>query len=315
MDQHKTLSAELFRIDAGDWCGRIESFIRSEYLKSGRSGIVVPISGGLDSSVAAALCAKAIGRDKVLGLMLPESLGNPEANQFGRVLAAHLGIKTHKVNITPVLRGLGTSSLLLAALSGREKWVSLVNKILKWRNQTAAALYQAALTGKLDRRSRKMIAQVSSKQRARLLITYKIAEEQNLLVVGSSHRTEYLTGLFVKYGIDDGADLMPLKYIYRSHTLQLARELGLPDQIIQRPPNPDILPGITDKYLGYFGLDYLKVELILVGSQMKMTEKEISKEIGIAEELVHALLQASELSEVTRSHALAPDLDFNIAEK
>lgn len=308
MSTKTNLTPDAFQINACEWCRQIETFINERFVLSYRDGITVPISGGLDSSVVAALCTRAIGKEKVIGLMLPERFGNPEANYYGRLLAKHLDIQTIKVNISPVLRGLGTSNLFLSAISGRESWKGIVDKFLQKRNQTSKTLYAAALKGKLDASSRKYLATVSSKQRARLLIAYKIAEENNLMVAGSSHKTEQMVGLFVKYGIDDCADIMPLKNVYRSQILQLAEYIGIPPEIIRRSPNPDILPGITDKYQGYFGIDYLKVELILLGLQMELSEDEIARQLDLDDQTVIQITEIVQLSESFRSHALAPEL-------
>ncbi len=121
MNNKRHLTPDAFHIDACEWCRQIETFINDKFVLSYRNGIVVPISGGLDSSVVAALCTRAIGKKKVIGLMLPERLGNPEADYYGRLIAKHLDIQTMKMNISPILRGLGTSNLFLSALSGRER--------------------------------------------------------------------------------------------------------------------------------------------------------------------------------------------------
>lgn len=308
MRNERNLTPDAFHIDACEWCRQIETFIKERFVLSYRDGIIIPISGGLDSSVVAALCTRAVGKKKVIGLMLPERLGNPEADYYGRLIAKHLDIQTMKMNISPILRGLGTSNLFVAAISGRERWKGVVTMFLQRRNQTAKMLYVDSLKGKLDASSRKLVAEVSSKQRARLLATYKIAEERNLMVAGSSHKTEQMVGLFVKYGIDDCADIMPLKNIYRSQILQLAEFIGIPPEILRRSPNPDILPGITDKYQGYFGIDYLKVELILLGLQMELSTDEIARQLGLDDQIVIQMAEIVELSERFRSHASAPEL-------
>ncbi|HCS73757.1 MAG TPA: NAD(+) synthase [Clostridiales bacterium] len=308
MSNIKNLTPEAFQIDAQDWCKQIETFISDKFSLSYRDRIVVPISGGLDSSVVATLCTRAIGKEKVIGLMLPERFGNPEANYYGQLIAKHLDIKTMKINISPILKGLGTSNLFLSAISGREFWRDIANWFLQKRNQTAKILYIDALKGQLNPTSRELIAQVNSKQRARLLATYRIADEYNLMVAGSSHKTEQMVGLFVKYGIDDCADIMPLKNIYRSQILQLAEYIKIPPEILRRSPNPDILPGITDKYQGYFGIDYLKVELILLGMQMELSTDEIARQLGLDDQTVIQMFEIVQLSENSRSHALAPEL-------
>jgi len=117
-----------------------------------------------------------------------------------------------------------------------------------------------------------------------------------------------MVGLFVKYGVDDCADIMPLKNIFRSHTLQLAGYLGIPAAILHRSPNPDILPGITDKYIGYFKMDYLKIDLILLGLQQGLPDDEIAAQVGISEQSVNQIHEIVRLSEHTRNHELAPIL-------
>lgn len=308
MSDDGILTPDAFKIDAQSWCAQIEAFIKEQFNASHRAGIVVPISGGLDSSVVAALCTRAIGKENVMGLMLPEKFGNPEADHYGRLIAKHLEIHTLRIGISSILRGLGTSNFFLSAISGRESWKGIVAKYLQKKDQTAKTLYMDALKGKLDASSRKLIADVSSKQRVRLLVTYKIAEERNLMVAGSSHKTEQMVGLFVKYGIDDGADIMPLKNIYRSQILQLAEYMGIPPEIIRRPPNPDILPGITDKYQDYFKLDYLKVELVLLGLQKGLSTDEIARQLGLDDQTVIQMFEIVKLSESSRNHVLAPEL-------
>ena len=307
MNDTVILTPDIFKIDAQKLCAQIETFIREKFNYSTFDGIVVPISGGLDSSVVATLCARSVGKDKVTGLMLPEILGNPEATYYGRMIAANLGKKPVKINISPVLRGLGASNLFISAISGRERWKGVVNRHLQKRKQTAESLYFDALRGVSDPASRKLMAQVSSKQRVRLLIIYKYAEDNNLMVAGSSHKTEQMVGLFVKYGIDDGADIMPLKNLYRSQTLQLAEYLEIPSEILHRSPNPDILPGITDKYMGYFGLNYLQVELIVVGLQNGLTAEEISRQLSLEAQAVQRMAEIVRLSKRFRSHADAPE--------
>lgn len=310
MNEHMKLTKDVFQIDTQQWCREIEDFINEKFSESYRDGIVVTISGGLDSSVTAALCTRAVGKDKVKGLMLPERWGNPEADYYGRMISKHLGIETVKINISPILRGLGTSDLLLSAISGRAFWKDIVNKTVYKRDHSMKEDYLASLRGKLNPWKRKTIAKITSKQRARLLAAYKFAEENNYMVAGSAHKTEDMVGLFCKYGIDDCADIMPLKNIYRSHILQLAEFLEVPPEILHRSPNPDILPGVVDKYMSYFEMDYLKIDLILFGQQKGLTAGEIATQLGINEQAVNEIHEIVQLSKHMRNHSMAPILEF-----
>lgn len=304
------LTENAFQIDAQQWCQDIENFISEKLSESHREGIAVTISGGLDSSVTAALCTRAIGKDKVKGLMLPERWGNPEADKYGRLISKHLGIETKKINISPILSGLGSTDFFLSVTSGRSFWQDTVNRMLKKSGHSTKGDYYAYLQGTLEPWWRRMIAKVNAKNRARVLAAYKFAEENNLVVVGAAHKSEGMVGLFVKYGIDDCADIMPLKNIYRSHILQLGEFLGIPDEILRRSPNPDILPGVTNKYLSYFGMDFSQVDSILLGLEKGLTVREIADQLGMDEEPVNELQEAVRLSEYSRNHALAPILSY-----
>lgn len=90
--------------------------------------------------------------------------------------------------------------------------------------------------------------------------------------------------------------------------MQIAKYIGIPDEILHRSPNPDILPGLTDKYQGYFGIDYLKVELILLGMQMELSTNEIAGQLSLDDQTVIRMFEIVQLSENSRSKALAPVL-------
>jgi NAD+ synthase len=109
--------------------------------------------------------------------------------------------------------------------------------------------------------------------------------------VGCAHASEKLLGLYVKFGIDDCADLMPLGNLYRSHVLILARYLGVPQQIVARTPSPDVVPGIEDKYRDVFGVDSGTMDLVLLGLEREMPADEIARHTG---------LQVSQIEDIAR---------------
>ena len=115
-----------------------------------------------------------------------------------------------------------------------------------------------------------------------------------------------MTGLFVKFGIDECADLLPLKNIYRTQIKELGEYLGLPEEILGRTPNPDILPGVTDKYMSYFGLHADTVDLILMGLERNLDTLQIAQELNIEEKDVSEMKKIVELSRFTRSRGFAP---------
>jgi len=116
-------------------------------------------------------------------------------------MVKQLGIKVVKINISPILRGLGTSNLFLAAISGRSFWKEKVDKFMQRRGHSLKGDYIDTLKGSLEPKWRRLLTKITSKHRARVLVAYKYAEENNLLVVGSAHRTERMVGLFANMGL------------------------------------------------------------------------------------------------------------------
>lgn len=308
MSGQKILNEKSLEIDTRQWCSDIEVFIRTKFIESKKDGILVTNSGGLDSSVTAALVSRAIGKEKVTGLMLPERFGNPDANLFGNLIIKHLDIKSDKIYINPIIRSLSISSYMLTFFGGREFWKKSIERIKTRKGDEVQKGYLKMLRGEMVPTFHKYASKINGRQRARLLLAYKYAEEHNLLLVGAAHKTERSVGLFAKFGIDDCADLMPLKNIYRSHILQIAQHIGIPTEILNRTPNPDMVPGVTDKYASYLELTALQVDLILLGLEDKMTAKEIADQISVSEEKVLEVQEIVRMTELQRTPSIAPTM-------
>jgi NAD+ synthase len=128
-------------------------------------------------------------------------------------------------------------------------------------------------------------------------MTCLVAEEQNRMVVGCAHKSEDMLGLFVKFGVDDSADIMPLKYLYRSQITQLAAFLGVPGVIMDRTPNPDIIPGVSDKYMDILKLPSETLDLILFGFEHGLEDGDIAAQLNLTLQQVQqirALVQRTE---------------------
>lgn len=304
----KILNEKSLEIDPQLWCSDIETFIRTKFIESKKDGILVTVSGGLDSSVTASLVTRAVGKDKVTALMLPERFGNPDANLYGSLIIKQLDIKSKKIYINPIIRSLKISDLLLTFLGGREFWKKRIEKIKQKKGDEVYKGYLKTLRGERVETFQKYSSKISGRQRARLLYAYKYAEDNNLLLVGATHKTERSVGLFIKFGIDDCADIMPLKNIYRSQILQIGQHIGVPTKILNRAPNPDMVPGVTDKYISYLELPAHQVDLILLGLENKMTPKEIAEQVVVREEKVIEIQEIVRLTEMQRNPSLAPIL-------
>ena len=272
------LIQEVFKIDCEAECRRIEAFLKEKMRELGRAGMVVPISGGLDSSTVATLCVKAAGKEKVSGLILPEKHGNPDAALYAKKLASSLGIRTSVIDISKILWALGTYNFIADRVGPQAIVKKAVNRIPVEQKK---AFFLAGMQGTGNALVRQGLASVYSKHRVRMAVTYKYAEEHNLLVVGCAQKSEGMVGLFVKYGVDDNADVMPLKHLYCSQVLQLARYLSVPAEIIERSPNPDMLPGIEDKYWDVLGMRSETLDLLLYGLEHSLACEVIAEELHI----------------------------------
>jgi NAD+ synthase len=298
------LSGKVFQIDSRRVSGIIEDFIRKELEAMNRGGIVVPISGGLDSSVVAALCAHAVGKDRVVGLMLPEKEGNPEAKLFSEILIEYLDIERKEIDISRELEIFGTYEFALSRIPTRFLKKYAVKGVLNFSKTNP---FWRGMRGEGGEFVRKGIAHFYIKNRVRFVVACKFAEENGLMLVGSAHKSEDMVGLFVKYGVDDLADVMPLKNLYRSHILQLAEYLGIPREIIERPPNPDIIPGVEDKYKDMLGLESETLDLILYGFENNMSCSEIAMELNLKEKKVEEIKKLIEATRHMRHHSRGPD--------
>jgi NAD+ synthase len=194
----------------------------------------------------------------------------------------------------------------LTFLCGRAFWKNLIEKVQQKKGDEVYKGYLKMLRGERLETFKKYSSKINGRQRARLLYAYKYAEDNNLLLIGATHKTERSVGLFAKFGIDDCADIMPLKNIYRSQILQIGQYIGIPTEILNRTPNPDMVPGVTDKYVSYLGLPAQQVDLILLGLEYKMTPKKIAEQVKIREEKVLEIQEIVGLTEMQRNPSLSP---------
>ncbi len=202
------LSAEVLNIDPEFVEERILKFIRARVIGAGFSGVVIGQSGGIDSSVTAALCVKALGSDKLLGLMLPEKDSDPNDAKDAIKLAEQFKIPYEIVDIT-----------------------SIVDACLNTYPKDAAD-------------SPTVVGNV--KARIRMVTLYYYANNLRRLVVGSSNKSEILVGYFTKFG-DGASDILPIGDLYKTQVRHLARHLGIPEEIIQKTPTAGLWKGQTDE--------------------------------------------------------------------
>ncbi|MBL6982948.1 MAG: NAD(+) synthase [Anaerolineales bacterium] len=281
-------------IDPKSTCQEIEKLIREKLDFLQRDGAVVALSGGLDSAVAATLAIRALGKERVHLLNMPERDSKPIHRKHAKQFANHLGIKLTTKRISPILRTAGSYKLLpLRFLPTRQLRSALVdfakskiiknksNKLLAYRLHPEANSWLA-----------KGNAYAIAKHRTRMVIVYQFAEVRNLLVIGAANRTEWMTGTFSKWGVDHCADVMPVLHLYRSQLEEVAEFLQLPDYIRNKAADPDLMPGVNDK--GALMGEFTAVDQILYYIENQLDLDTIRQTLGT--ETVDRVLELVELS-------------------
>lgn len=299
---------ELLRIDPAAAAAQIEAAIRDIVLAQlRRKGAVVAVSGGVDSSVVAALCARALGRERVLGLLLPEADSSPDSLRLARLLADSIGIRTETEDITPILAAAGCyrrrdeairsvlpeygdgfkCKIVLPAASDREAYpiFSVVVQSPDGAQRKARLTYEAYLG---------IVAATNFKQRTRKMMEYYHADLHQYAVAGTPNRLEYDQGFFVKNG-DGAADFKPIAHLYKCQVYQLAAYLEIPEQIRRRPPTTDTYPLDQSQEEFYFTLPLEAMDFCLAGKNHGIPAAALARELGVEQgriERVYAMIDA-----------------------
>jgi len=223
--------------------GRVEQMLRYAYWNSGCTGIVVGVSGGVDSAVAAAYCCRAVGPEKVLGLSLPTSVSNPQDVKDAAGLCAGLKMEHRVINIDPMLEAFKT-------LPEFKETPYLLGNLMA---------------------------------RIRMTVLYYHANRDNRFVCGTSNRSEYMLGYCTKYG-DNAADVQPILHLYKTEVYEMAKEMKIPEPIIQKTPSAGLWTGQSDE--GEIGLSYAEID-----SALKNLEANNWKAVTPSEEKVLVRVQ------------------------
>ena len=273
-------------------------FIKEKVKELERDGAVLGISGGVDSAVVASLAKKALGK-RVLGLILPERDSSPESVEHAKLVAETFGIKTETFNLSPLLETIGAYSLVPDVLHRKRKNAEKVIKISYSILPPFLKPFSRGLLGVKEKLLRGPTAYYRIKHRLRMVILYFYAEKLNYAVLGTTNRTEELTGFFVKYG-DSATDIAPIACLYKTEVFELAKYLGVPSPILSKPPSPDLIPGITDELA--MGMKYETIDKILTGFELGLSEKEIAKRENISSRKAKEVKKMMENSYHMRRH-------------
>jgi len=290
-------SADVLNIDAAAVSAGIENEIRGIVLQRlNRKGVVVALSGGIDSSVVAALCLQALGTARVLGLMLPEADSSPDSLRLANLLAQSLGIRTHLEDIAGILAAAGCYQRRDEAIrkvipqytEGYQCKIVLPDQV----NESAYPIFSIVVQSPQGERTKArltldsylgVVAATNFKQRTRKMMEYYYADRFNYAVAGTPNRLEYDQGFFVKNG-DGAADLKPIAHLYKTQVYQLASHLGIPEEIQKRPPTTDTYPLDQSQEEFYFPLPYDRMDLCLYAKNNDIQPEEVAPVVGLTAE-------------------------------
>ncbi|HEX9443018.1 MAG TPA: NAD(+) synthase [Candidatus Binatia bacterium] len=313
-------SADALTLDAGREIDRIAAAVREQVASVLKCrGAVVGISGGIDSSVSAALCVRALGSERVLGLFLPELDSSDDSLRLGRLLADSLGIRTALEDITPILQaagcyrrrdeairtilpeyGEGYKSKIALPPAGEQATYAVFSLIVRSPDgvETKVRLTADAYRG--------IVAATNFKQRARKMMEYYYADRYGYAVVGTPNRLEYDLGFFVKNG-DGSADLKPIAHLYKTQVYQLAAALGVPEEIRQRPPTTDTYSLEQSQEEFYFSLPLEKMDLCLYAKNRGVPPEKAAAAAGLTPaQATEVYRQIDSKKSATRYLHLAP---------
>lgn len=289
----QALSRDVLNLDLEAEHQRIAERMREILRKDlRRRGFVIAMSGGIDSSVCAALAVAAVGHDKVFGLLLPEVDSSSDSRERGEILAEHLGIEYRVENIAPTLEVIGcyrwrdeaikrvfpdyddgwkNKIVIAGGLEGQINHFKLVVQSPKGK------LYEKRLDLK---EYLQIVAATNFKQRIRKTLEYFHADRLNYAVIGTPNRLEYDQGFFVKNG-DGSADIKPIAHLYKTQVYAMARHLKLPEAVCNAMPTTDTysLPQGQDEF--YFALSYDKMDLALWALNHEVPTADLAKGLGI----------------------------------
>ncbi len=259
-----------------------------------RRGFIIAMSGGIDSSVCAALAVKALGPDRVFGLLLPERDSSGFSTRRGKLLAEHLGIRYEIHDIAATLEAIGcyrwrddairkvfpeygegwkNKIVITGGLEGQINHFQLVV-------QTPGGETQQKRLG--IREYLQIVAATNYKQRIRKTVEYFHADRLNYAVIGTPNRLEYDQGFFVKNG-DGSADIKPIAHLYKTQVYALARHMGLPEDICSATPTTDTYSLAQGQDEFYFALPFQQMDLALWAYNHGRSAAELAQAIGITE--------------------------------
>lgn len=298
MSRASALSGDVLALDPERETRRIVAAMREQTRGLRRRGVVLGLSGGLDSSVTAALAVRALQPHRVLALIMPERESAPDSLSLAREVAASLGLDATVEEITPLLEaadcyGRRDRAMRRIHPAYGEGWTCKI-ALRPLRDGPEYRIFRAVarapdgreVEARLDAEAyHAVVAATNFKQRTRKMIEYYHADRLRFAVAGTPNRLEYELGFFVKNG-DGAADLLPIAHLYKTQVYRLAEFLGIPESIRRRPPTTDTYPMEQSQEEFFFAMPLHRLDLCLYGSNHGAAVEDVASVTGMTREQV-----------------------------
>lgn len=301
------LATNVMALDAAAEADFITGTIRTHIAKTlRRRGAVVAVSGGIDSAVTAALCARAVGPDRVLAVMMPERDSSPDTVELSRLTIEHIRARSVERDITAILESVGCyarrdEAYRMVLPEYGDGWHAKI--LLPSASQTSAMQRAEVIALSPDGREVRrplpvqaylqVVAATNFKQRVRKMLEYYYADLENYAVIGTANRLEYDQGFFVKVG-DGAADMKPIAHLYKTQVYQLAEYLGLPTAVREREPTTDTYSLPQSQAEFFFDIPIEQFDVCLYGANQRLDGATISSLAGLEIDVVEAVLASIE---------------------
>ena len=295
-----TFHRGVLEIDPARVTGKIVSNLRQDVRQMlRRSGAVVGISGGVDSSVVLALCTHAFGPGRVVGVMMPEEDSSRDSVVLARKAADQLDVEAIIEDLTAALAGFGCYARRDEAIKrafpeyepGYKAKITLPGNVLE--SDAFNVFHLTIVTPNGEEKSKRLnlrdylqiVAASNFKQRSRMAMLYYHAELRNYAVVGTPNKNEHDQGFFVKWG-DGGYDVAPVRHLYKTQIYQLAEYLDVPLEIRQATPTTDTYSAHSTQEEFFFRLPFEVMDLLWYAQEHKVPIPEVAHVMGLTEEQV-----------------------------
>ncbi len=291
---------DVLKIDPAQHLEKLTKFIVHQMnVVFRRKGIIVGLSGGIDSACIAAVAVQAIGKEKVNGLVLPESESNPISSEYAIKHAQVLDIEHRQIDITPTVdsivqykwRDEFIQKLIPEYKPGYKYNITLPTDLLERASFSFYLLQVQMPDGEIKKKRlnmeelRTITSFANIKIRARMLHLYAEAERRNLLVAGTTNRTEFILGDFCKYG-DGGTDIEPFTHLYKNQIYQLSDYLEVIPEIINRQPSPDTFSLPVSDQEFFFRISFEKLDYLLYAWEHEVPKNDVANALDISEDAV-----------------------------